>query len=144
MNSKRSSLASVATPDGNSLFITGGRAPVPSGEYTTRTDTTEFINVDGTVTQGPKMPEKRSGHCMVNYGEDKSLLMGGKTKRKTVKSTVIFDHVTNTFSEGPDMLFKRKDQGCAVFNSPKHGGRPVVVVAGIQTKQRTRRSSKYQ
>ena len=33
--------------------------------------------------------------------------------------------------KGPDMLYRRIDQGCAVFNSPKHGGRPVVVVAGI-------------
>ena len=29
------------------------------------------------------------------------------------------------------MHHKRIDQGCAVFNSPMHGGRPVVVVGGI-------------
>merc|ERR1711962_337244 len=107
MKSKRSSLSSAVTPDGNSLFITGGRAQVPGEDYSLRTDTTEFVSIDGTVREGPKMPEKRSGHCMVNYGEGKTIIMGGKTKRKTVRTTVIFDHSTYTFSEGPDMIHKR-------------------------------------
>lgn len=79
------------------------------------------------------MPEPRSGHCMVRFEENKSILIGGKVGRKTIDSTVVFDHNTGTFSEGPKLVTKRKDQGCAVFNSPQHNGRPVVVVGGQGT-----------
>lgn len=110
-----------------------GRSPVPNEDRKIRLETTEFININGTVTAGPDMPEPRSGHCMVRFEENKSILMGGKVGRKTIDSTVIFDHITGTFSEGPKLVTKRKDQGCAVFNSPQHNGRPVVVVGGQGT-----------
>ena len=90
-----------------------GRAQVPGEDYSLRTDTTEFVSTDGSVREGPKMPEKRSGHCMVNFGEDKTIIMGGKTKRKTVRSTVIFDHSTNTFSEGKNAIFLLNS--CKIF-----------------------------
>ena len=58
MNDGRGYFASAVV--NNSLWVTGGY-----GDSVKKIDSTEFIQVDGTVVVGPNLPNPTSGHCMV-------------------------------------------------------------------------------
>ena len=61
-----------ASNTGTSIWVTGGnrgkdndyaRYYSNSGRYRS----TEIINPDGKITEGPDLPERRSGHCQISY-----------------------------------------------------------------------------
>ena len=51
---------------GDSIWFTGGHVG-KSGRF--RLPTTEILNLDGTITSGPNLPQGREGHCQVSYGQ---------------------------------------------------------------------------
>ena len=102
-------------------MITGGRVP-----ESLSTHTTEFIHPNGSITQGPDLPDKRSYHCSAKIDDHRIVLAGD---RISGASTVIYDSTTKTFTDGPDMRYSRYYASCAVFRSAKHGGRPVLIAA---------------
>ena len=106
-------------------MITGGSIPGSSS-----TLTTEFIHSNGSITYGPDLPDKRSGHCSAKIDDHRIVLAGASTGTGiSGTSTTIYDTTTKTFVNGPDMINSRFYASCAVFRSAKHGGRPVLIVA---------------
>ena len=102
------------------LWVTGGL--LNDGA----TASTEYIQLDGTVEQGPNLPFAAREHCMVTLHDGRVMVLGGLfTKR-----VVIFDPRSNTFTEGPTLLHRRFAHACTLFYSPMHANRPVVLIAG--------------
>ena len=94
---------------------------------------TEIVLSDGNVEQGPDLPFERQGSCAVKLSNDRVMIIGGgKSVRNddTMFNVTIFDIGSTTFTTGPRPQYGRYYAACAVFNSPLHGNRPVVVVAG--------------
>ena len=107
-------------------MITGGRVP-----ESLSTHTTEFIHPNGSITQGPDLPNKRSFHCSAKIDDHRIVLAGACTGGTGISgaSTIVYDTTTKTFTNGPDMIHSRCFASCAVFRSAKHGGRPVLIAA---------------
>ena len=121
MSSKRKHHSSTLIHD--YLWITGGYDGSKS------LDSTEFIFSNGSVNNGPNMPAARHGHCLVTLDNGKVMILGGYPSLN-YKNLMIFDPEDNTFNTGPSLLFNRVYFGCALFKSPLHNNRPVVLAAG--------------
>ena len=92
---------------------------------------TEIIYTDGTILDGPDLPEARARHCAVNLPNGKVVIMGGITSPSVVsKDVLIYDPSTSTYTSGPDMLYAHELFACVHFYSDKHGGRSVILSAG--------------
>ena len=90
------------------LWVTGGyKAGQGINSYL---KTTEFIFPNGTTSDGPDLPEARWRHCMVTLHDTRVMIIGTEGLMDG-KSVEIFDPDTNTFSKGPDMMFKRGQFG---------------------------------
>ena len=109
------------------LWVTGGKTI--SG-YSV--DTTEFAYPNGTVTPGPKLPSTKRFHCMVTLENGHIMFIGGEYNdgEIAVRDVVTYDPSTGNFKQGPSTIKNRWGSGCALFRSPAHGGRPVVISAG--------------
>ena len=46
------------------------------------------------------------------------------------KAVMIFDRITEIFTNGDNMNNGRERAACTIFKSPKHGNRPVVFIGG--------------
>ena len=71
----------------------------------------------------------RGKHCMVTLDDGKVMILGTEWYEHQ-KRVSIFDPQSNTFMNGSDLLYERQNAGCAVFFSPLHDNRPVVLSAG--------------
>ena len=93
---------------------------------------TEIIYPDGTILDGPELPEARAGHCAVTLPNGKVVIMGGKTSKTVItKDVLIYDPSTSTYTSGHhQMTYERETFACTHFYSDKHLGRPVVLSAG--------------
>ena len=121
MTANRSNSASVAI--NGSLFITGGK-----DENKDNLASTEYVHMDGVVSPGPDLPAPRSRHCMVTLPSGKVMIIGGYDYGN-LRSVMVLDPDTNKFESLPSLIHKRNGLGCAVFNSPLHEFRPIVLVA---------------
>ena len=90
----------------------------------------EYIYPNGTVSAGPTMPTGRYSHCTITLHDGRIMLIGGHPLSSNGKNVLVFDPDNNSFTQGPSLLYKRYNHGCALFYSAKHGGRPVVLSAG--------------
>src|SRR5437899_1045543 len=73
MNSSRAGAATVLLPDGRVMIIGGNDAngnPLAS---------TEFFNVEGSISPGPDMNTARSGHAAILLFDGEVLVTGGTT-----------------------------------------------------------------
>ena len=81
------------------------------------------------MTAGISLPYKVHGHCVVTLNDGRVMILGGKDG-SFLRKVLIFNSISGTFSDGPDMLYTRYLHGCASFNSPLHNHREVVLAAG--------------
>ena len=125
MATEKAYLASV--PLNGQLFVTGGS----SKEKFEKLSTTEFVSLNGEVTPGPPLPSPRFKHCMVVLPDGKVMIIGGGSPNNK-KSVMMFDPDSKKFNESiyQDLIDEAWGAGCAVFNSPGHGNRPVVLSVG--------------
>ena len=95
-------------------------------------DTTEFVYPNGTVTIGPELPSPKRSHCMVTLKDGRIMFVGGNYNDGpiAVRDVTVYDPVTRRFTPGPSTIEDRWWSGCALFKSPAHGGRPVVISVG--------------
>ena len=121
MNSKKRNVAAVEV--NNKLFVAGGW----NGDD--RLSSTEFISSEGMVTAGPDLPSPRSRHCMTKLPSGRIVIIGGYPS-SVGKSVIEFDPITNSFNELPSLSTERYDLACAVFKSPFHNERLVLLAAG--------------
>ena len=92
-------------------------------------DTTEYIHANGTVVAGPNLPAAIHGHCSVTLHDGKIMIMGGYLYF-AINTVQIFSPKNNSFIQGPSMINRRYKLACALFYSPMHDNRPVVLSAG--------------
>ena len=63
---------------------------------------------------------------MVTLHDGRIALLGGTG----TKVLYIYNPQTNSYENGPSMLFDRRYAGCTLFHSDKHGNRPIIVISG--------------
>jgi len=120
----------VAELDGG-LWAMGG---LTTNNKDSMDSSTEIIYPDGTILDGPELPEARAGHCAVTLPNGKVVIMGGRTSKTVITKDVLFyDPSTSTFASGntyEQMTYERETFACTHFYSDKHLGRPVILSAG--------------
>ena len=121
-NMKTARVLHTAVSLGDTLWVVGGQ----NTEYTVDLSSTEYVYMDGRVTQGPNLPYTAKEHCMTKLHDGRVMILGGYFSKKVV----IFDPKTNTFTNGPTLLYERYESSCTLFYSPMHGNRPVVLAVG--------------
>ena len=121
MKEKRKDAAAVMHND--KLHVFGG--------YSGSTlQTSETINVDGEISYGPALPTAVRRHAMTKINETVSLLSGGVTNSNPNSAkTWYYNHDTEAFTSGPDLLEGRHDHGLAI-NVDKVTKAKIVVVTG--------------
>ena len=97
---------------------------------------TEFIFQDGRVQVGRNLPYANAGHCMVTLDSGKVLIIGGYSGYQYTRSRNVTLFDPNKYPFNPYvvsdsfLIYDRYRAGCAVYNSPMHNGRPVILMAG--------------
>ena len=119
---------SASVPVNDKLWILGGYNSVNI------LATTEYVSLIGDASQpGPDLPSPRAGHCVVKLSNGQVILLGSHDRDGDAeqKSVFIFDPDAETFEQSlPSMTYKRIYAGCALFNSPMHENREVVLAVG--------------
>ena len=90
---------------------------------------TEYIYPDGSVVEGPNLPSRMYATCMVTLHDGRILILGGKLTGYGTQ-VLFYDPKRSAFTEGPSLINGKSFSGCAVFRSPLHQNRHVVVAAG--------------
>ena len=121
MNTKRSSSASIPIPNG--LWVTGGY------DGHKRLDSTEIVLSNGTILNGPPLPEPRSYHCLLQY-KNTTFLIGGYGNGDRQSTVWIFKEGMKYVGDGPMMTFARYDHACGIYHSSAHDGNPIIVISG--------------
>lgn len=107
------------------LWITGGQ-----GQNNDKKGirTTVYLDIHGRISQGPFLPYKMYGHCMVVLEDGKVMILGGFNNDYGV---IIYDAEKNTFTRRHSKLQKRRlFSACSLFHSAIHKMRPVVLIVG--------------
>ena len=92
--------------------------------------TSETINVDGKVSNGPDLPTGVWRHAMIKINDTVSLLSGGETNVEYYSAqTWYYNHDTEAFTSGPDLLKGRWDHGSAI-NVDKVTKAKIAVITG--------------
>ena len=108
------------------LYVFGGRSSSSS-----ILQTSESINVDGSVSNGPDLPTGVFAHAMASINYTVSLLSGGFTSTNSYSAqTWYYNHDTEVFTPGPDLLEGRRDHGSATIVDKVTKANIVVVTGG--------------
>ena len=92
--------------------------------------TSETINVDGGISDGPDLPTAVYSHAMTSINDTVSLLSGGSTNANFYSAkTWYYHHDTESFTSGPDLLEARRLHGSAT-NVDKETKAKITVVTG--------------
>ena len=122
MKEKRETAAAVMHND--KLHVFGGY----SGS--SNLQTTETINVNGVVSDGPDLPTAVHSHAMTAINDTVSLLSGGSRGTDFFSAqTYYYNHDTEAFTSGPDLLEGRSYHGSAI-NVDKVTNAKIVVITG--------------
>jgi hypothetical protein len=125
MNEKRVFTAGVVYND--KLHVFGGYS---GSSYL---QTSETINLDGTVSDGPDLPEPFRLHAMTSINDTVSLLSGGSTNYHIYSvQTWFYNHDTEAFTSGPDLLEGRREHGSAINVDKVTKANIVVVTEAVE------------
>ena len=93
--------------------------------------TSETINVNGEVRDGPDMPIALDSHAMTKINDTISLLSGGQTNNANTYSTKtwFYNHDTEAFTSGPDLLEGRHHHD-SVINVDRVTKAKITVITG--------------
>ena len=95
-----------------------------------KTQTSETVNVDGMVSNGPDLPTAVGWHAMTTINDSVSILSGGSTNADQYSAqTWYYNHDTKAFTSGPDLLEGRRGHGSAT-NVDKVTKAKIAVVTG--------------
>ena len=105
MNEKR--VAAAAIMHKNKFHVFGGMNGYSS-------QTSELIGIDGGVEYGPELPTALTLHAITSINSTVSILSGGSTYGNSWSPlTRYFNHETNSFLPGPDLLEGRRSHSSA-------------------------------
>ena len=112
---------------GNSLMIFGGYDFTGSGDL----QSTEIINEDGQVRQGPNMPTALHYHAIATVDASTFIISGGTTIYNDQSPlTWYFNHVTQKFQPGPALLEARNRHASGTIVDQETNENVVVVAGG--------------
>ena len=105
----------------STLWITGT-------DVTGKTQETEFFNLELGIFEGPLLPKRLSGHCMVKVNDDKFMMIAGIDFANdfVTREVYIYDAPTGAWSQAESLTNPRFDPICESF-----GNRYVVVAGGF-------------
>ena len=122
---KKKRLSATGVIYNKKLHVFGGE----DGSYELKT--TETITLDGEVNYGPKLPAAVSLHAMTAINDTVSILSGGMTNADVISSkTWYYNHDTEVFTSGPDLLMKRRYHGSATIVDKVTKAKIAVVTGG--------------
>ena len=106
-------------------------------------NSSEFILPNGESEAGPNLPIGLINHAMVNINETISLLIGGQSGSDGVVSnkTWYFNHISQEFSEGPDLNIGRYGHSANVILDSVSKEKIVVVTGGHDNENRITNST---
>ena len=123
MKAERSNAAGVMY--NKKLHIFGGWSTSDS-----KLKTSETIDVNGELIDGPDMPTSLAYHAMTMINDTVSILSGGWANSDPASTqTWYYNHVTEAFTSGPALLEGRNVHGSAI-NLDKVTKSKIVVVTG--------------
>ena len=94
--------------------------------------TSEIINVNGVVNYGPDLPTEVFGHAMTAIDDTVSFLSGGLANGNVASAkTWYYNHDTEAFTFGPDLLEGRREHGSAINVDKVTKSKIVVITGGI-------------
>ena len=129
MNEKKYRAAAVIHND--KLHVFGGA--YYSGGWI-KLQTTETINVDGEVSYGPDLPTAVQQHAMTKINGTVSLLSGGITDTNSFSAkTYYYNHDTETFTSGPDLMEGRRLHGSALNVDKVTRAKIPVITGGLKS-----------
>ena len=110
MKEKRAAAAGVIYQ--NKFHVFGGTSYDGISHITSQTS--ELISIDGEVEYGPELPDKVERHAITSINSSVSILIGGVTSVTGFSPlTWYFNHETNIFSDGPNLLEGRYEHASA-------------------------------
>lgn len=120
-------LHSAVAVNNEMVWFTGGN--VGRLEATSKT---EVVYANGTITFGPTLPYKISGHCMVKTDDRLIYIIAmADIFTPSFENVLIYNDSLEFVDAGPAMVvYNRMGHGCNVVYSEAHGGRQIIVVAG--------------
>ena len=96
-------------------------------------NTSEIINLEFEINDWPDLPTEFYGHAMTKINDTVSLLSGGQTTATSYSAysnkTWYYNHDTEAFTSGPDLLEGRHSHGSAT-NVDKVTKAKIAVVTG--------------
>lgn len=128
MHSKRIAAGSVMLPNGD-FWVTGGY------ESETRVhDSSEILRHDRMWQWkvGPILPRKVSGHCMVAISDCEVAIIGGLAQGQPIVNIDIYNLDTQTWREGPDLIYPRGFHGCVKLREPRSDHWTVLIAGGVE------------
>ena len=111
---------------GNALHIFGGF----DYDTWTKLQSSETINIDGSSTEGPKLPTPIYVHAIAAINSAVSIISGGYTNTNSYsRLTWYFNHATHEFQPGPSLLEDRgyHSSGTIIDENTKER---IVIIAG--------------
>ena len=97
-----------------------------------RLRTSETINADGEVSEGPVLPTAVWKHAMTTLNDTVSILSGGWTTANSYSAqTWYYNHETKVFTSGPNLLEGRRDHGSATNVDKVTNAKTLIVTGGL-------------
>ncbi len=126
MMEQRKDAASVVLSN-ERLWITGGGT---GGDFGCKHDlfTTEFVYLNGTVEQGPDLPnsEETNSHCLVKIDDDTVSMTGGID----TGLSWVFNITEYRWISGPNMMAPREGHFCGWLRDRADPGKKLLVALG--------------
>ena len=81
---------------------------------------------------GPELPSPLEAHKIVEVTDDLTLVIGGSNNGIHKSSTHYYDHDKDKWSDGPILVFKRKDHAVGVITDETTLKKLIAVTGGSQ------------
>jgi hypothetical protein len=122
--SKKRYLAAAAQLHDGRLMVTGGN------NITIYLNSSEIYGEEKWESKVPALPVTFYAHCLVTVNSTTVIAIGGKQNERTSGKTYYFTFGEESWTEGPEMKFKKHGQSCGKIRRNKDSQEMSIIVAG--------------
>ena len=112
----------------NALHIFGGL----NYETYTTLQSSEIVKEDGSTTEGPQLPTSIRFHAIASINSTVSVITGGRTNTNTNDKTWYFNHASQEFQSGPNLLKARYGHSSGSVTDQESKEKMAIVAGGIE------------
>ena len=127
---KRAGAAGIVYNNGFHIF--GGYEEI--WKSNTILQSSEIVKKDGSSTEGPQLPANISSHAIASINSTVSIITGGYTNaaypNNYVDKTWYFNHATQEFQPGPNMLEARSGHASGTITDQESKEKMVIIAGG--------------